>query len=91
MDERLRHRREDVQTVACPRCGAIAGARCIGRRGDRQANHRERVLAAVMALGCVDQRHQFGPWQSDGAPRLRRCRICGTPEVDWAPTKADPW
>ena len=33
----------DVRTVACPYCGAEPEAQCIGVRGLRKSNHRERV------------------------------------------------
>jgi len=35
--------RTEVQTVNCPYCGAMPGSNCIGKRGDRLANHRERI------------------------------------------------
>jgi len=40
--------RSAVRKVGCPACGAEAQARCRGIRGrEREANHRERVDAAV--------------------------------------------
>lgn len=33
----------DVRTVTCPYCGAEPGMQCMGVRGLRKSNHRERV------------------------------------------------
>jgi hypothetical protein len=37
--------REAIRTVSCPYrlCGAAPGEMCMGTRGPRKANHRERV------------------------------------------------
>lgn len=35
--------RTKAQTVACPYCQAPVESKCIGKRGVREANHRERV------------------------------------------------
>jgi hypothetical protein len=37
--------RAEVQTVACPKCGAPAGGSCRGQRGPRKSNHIQRVDA----------------------------------------------
>lgn len=48
--------RELVRTVACPECGAPAGARCKGARGrDRVSNHLSRVVAAHQMLNPQEQ------------------------------------
>jgi hypothetical protein len=38
-------RRAEVQRVICPRCKAEPSVPCQGRRGDRKANHIQRVEA----------------------------------------------
>ena len=43
-DDRTLASRAQVRTVACPSCGSLSGAVCIGARGKpRESNHRERV------------------------------------------------
>lgn len=38
--------REATREAACPKCGALPGKPCTGRRGPRKSNHIERVEAA---------------------------------------------
>jgi len=33
----------EVRAVRCPRCGALPGAKCVGRRGERESSHIGRV------------------------------------------------
>lgn len=47
MQRERRMTREDVRAAAaCPKCGAGKGQPCQGSRGDRKANHQERVNSA---------------------------------------------
>lgn len=44
--------REEIRGVACSKCGALAGERCIGPKGNRrQRNHFERMQAAQQEQG----------------------------------------
>jgi hypothetical protein len=50
--------RTAARKVPCPACKAPAGEQCRGARGKpREANHRERVLAAEEALQPKDTRN----------------------------------
>lgn len=42
-------RREITLKADCPKCGAIAGSPCFGRRGPRKSMHLDRVNAVEMA------------------------------------------
>lgn len=65
--------RATVRTVACPRCGAPAGTPCQGRRGDRKANHLQRVeLAAELRLGVSLQLPRRSQADADGAGSVTR-------------------
>ena len=56
-DRAIRTTRENGLAVACPKCEALAGASCVGRRGERLALHAERHEHAVK-LGAPRNR----PW-----------------------------
>jgi hypothetical protein len=49
-------RRAVREAVACPKCIATVGARCRDEQGLREANHRERVIAAERA-GVTEWQH----------------------------------
>jgi len=53
--------RASVQTVACPRCKAPFGAKCVGMRGKlRESNHKERVEAYLSSKDAVLGVHARG-------------------------------
>lgn len=47
-------------TVACPKCGAVAGDPCNGRRGPRKSMHVERVNATDAGLIPAPKTNPYG-------------------------------
>lgn len=45
--------RSEARTVGCPYCSAPPAAKCVGRRGERESNHRERVQAFVTQTNAL--------------------------------------
>jgi MoaA/NifB/PqqE/SkfB family radical SAM enzyme len=43
--------RTEARTIECPYCHAEVGAKCIGKRGVREAVHLERIHAFAETLG----------------------------------------
>lgn len=88
--------RQRCRTVACPRCGALPGAKCFGvRMKRRSASHVERWQAFdPNSIGARAQRkekavrvpdafdYELAQEQGD-EPRQVRCNRCGSTDVRW--------
>lgn len=70
--------RPDAKTVDCPKCGAVAGSPCEGRRGERKQCHRERHWARQWEAPERPLEKRFGT--TDEEVLKVACPLCHSPK-----------